>query len=356
MPLAWGAAAWGANALLPSWGYSSGYSYENPYYTSSAQPYYDYSQPVAMTTYNVQAPDQTAVDGQPAPPSPEPPEQTAANQLFDQAREAFKNGDYATALRADEQAIQKFPKDPVMHEFAALCFFATGDYHRAAAVLNSLLAAAPGMDWTTMVSLYPDADTYTRQLRTLEAHCRAQPDDAAAAFVLGYHYLVLGYNDAATKVMEHVVSLKPGDLVAKQILDALKQQSPAGPSAAPAPADQTGGTAAPADQTARAVALGGQAAAGPSTDLVGHWSAQRDGTTFDLTIDEKSHFTWNATTPGKPPITLDGTLTTTNDMLILESKDKGSMVGRVTSGGPDQFQFVSTDGPPNDKGLSFRRL
>ena len=43
-------------------------------------------------------------------------------------------------------------------------------------------------------------------------------------------------------------------------------------------------------------------------------------------------------------------------MLILESEDQGSMVGRVTSGGADQFQFVSTGGPPNDKGLAFRRV
>ena len=34
----------------------------------------------------------------------------------------------------------------MLHEFAALCLFATGDYSRAAAILNSLLAAAPGSE------------------------------------------------------------------------------------------------------------------------------------------------------------------------------------------------------------------
>jgi tetratricopeptide (TPR) repeat protein len=299
-----------------------------------------------MTTYNV-APE--VVEGaeqpaaqpvvQPSPQPQEPPEQTAAYQLFDQAREAFKKGDYAAALRADEQAIQTLPKDPVMHEFAALCLFAMGDYSRAAAILNSLLAAAPGMDWTTMEGLYPDSDTYTKQLRALEAHCRQRRDDTAAAFVLGYHYLVLGDNKAAANAMRHVVSQKPGDLVAKQILDALTAKPPEEVAAAPA-----AGEAAPTAQ-----------AAGPSTDLVGQWRAERDGTIFDLTIDDKSQFTWTATPKGKVPIAVSGTVGTTSDTLILASKGQGSMVGRVTSGGQNQFQFVSTGGPPNDKGLSFQR-
>jgi hypothetical protein len=358
VPLAYGAAAWGINALLPSWGYSYGYSYENPYYSAPAEPYYDYSQPVSMTTYNVQYPEQTAVSEQPAaqpqevvqPPPVQPqesPQQTNAYQLFDQAREAFKKGDYTTALQLNERAIQTFPKDPVLHEFAALNFFAMGDYNRAAAVLNSLLAAAPGMDWTTMESFYPDSDTYTKQLRALEARCRENHDDAAAAFVLGYHYLVLGYNDAATKAMKRVVDLKPTDLVAKQIYDALSAKPPEETTAAP----QTG-EAAPTGQAAPA----NQAAAAPTTDLVGQWRAERDGTVFDLSIDDKNQFTWKAAPKGKAPVSLGGGVTTTSDLLILESKDQGSMVGHVTSGGPDQFQFVSTGGPPNDKGLTFRRI
>ena len=174
----------------------------------------------------------------------------------------------------------------------------------------------------------------------------AHHDDAAAAFVLGYQYLVLGYNDAAAKAMKRVVDLKPTDLVAKQVLDVLTAKPPEESAATP-PASE----AAPAEQASPA----NQAAAGPSTDLVGQWRAERDGTVFDLSIDEKNQFTWKAAPKGKAPILLSGGLTTTSDMLILESKDQGSMVGRVTSGGPDQFQFVSTGGPPNDKGLTFRR-
>ena len=62
------------------------------------------------------------------------------------ALEAFKKGDYPNALQLDQQALQKSPQDPVMHEVAALCMFATGDYTGAAAVLNNLLAVRPA--WT----------------------------------------------------------------------------------------------------------------------------------------------------------------------------------------------------------------
>ena len=154
VPLAYGATVWGVNALLPSWGYSYGYSYANPYYVpvESAQPVYDYSQPIVINTYNSPSAEATS-DADQAPVQQvvqETPEQTASYQLFDQARDAFTKGDYRSAQQYDEQAIRKSPKDPVLHEFNALCLFALGDYQRAAGVLNSLLAVAPGMDWTTM--------------------------------------------------------------------------------------------------------------------------------------------------------------------------------------------------------------
>jgi hypothetical protein len=43
-------------------------------------------------------------------------------------------------------------------------------------------------------------------------------------------------------------------------------------------------------------------------------------------------------------------------MLVLESKDQGSMVGKVKSIGPDKWQFALAGGPPNDPGLSFERI
>jgi hypothetical protein len=70
---------------------------------------------------------------------------------------------------------------------------------------------------------------------------------------------------------------------------------------------------------------------------------------------ENSQFQWKAAPKGKPPVTLAGTMATTGDTILLESKDQGTMAAQVASGGADQFQFVAAGSPPDDKGLQFTR-
>ncbi len=322
--------------MLPRWGYSYGYTYSNPYYVESAEPMYDYSQPIVINTYATPGGDTSAE------PATESPETTEAYRDFDQALGAFKKGDYKTALRLDEQALQKSPHDPIMHEVGALCMFALGDYEGAAAVLNNVLAVAPGMDWTTMSGLYGNIEAYTAQLRALEATCRGKPDDAAAHFVLAYHYLVAGHEEAAVEQLERVVALKPNDQVAKYMLDAMTPAPEAGVGAAAMKTTEPEGSSA--------------AGASPTTDLVGSWAAERDGNRFELTVNEGSQFTWKATPKGKQPITVTGNLTAAGNALALESEDQGTMVAQVKSDGPDQFQFIMAGSPPNDPGLMFQRV
>jgi tetratricopeptide (TPR) repeat protein len=339
-PVVAGATAWGLSALLPSWGYSYGYTYSNPYYVESAAPVYDYSQPIVVNTYNTPTADASAESTSEVAPAPESPEMAEAHQSLDQALAAFKKGDYQTALQLDEQALRKSLQDPVMHEVSALCMFALGDYTKAAAVLNNLLAVAPGMDWTTLSGLYGNVDEYTKQLRALEAYCKQKPNDAAARFVLAYHYLVAGHSDAAARQLEQVVAAQPGDQVASRMLAAL----------AP-PAESTAESA-----TAQQPPESSPAETGPTTDLVGSWRAERDGDVFALSIDENSQFTWKATPKGKPTVTLTGTMATAGNAILLETKDQGTMVAQVKSGGADQFQFIAAGSPPDDKGLSFQRV
>jgi len=335
-PLVFGATAWGVSAVLPSWGYNYGCVYSNPYFVESAEPGYDYSQPIVINSYN-DAESDSSTEGQ--APAPESPQMTTAYQSFDQALAAFKTGDYQKALVLTRQAIQKSPQDPVMHEFSALCLFASGDYKQAAAVLNNLLAVAPGMDWTSLSGLYPDVDVYTKQLRALEWFSRSNRNDASAHFVLAYHYLVAGHDEAAVAQLKLVTEIQPGDQVTKRMLDAL---SP------------------PAEQTAEVSQLpqpsdSSSADAGPTTDLVGSWKAQRDGAVFELTIDENSQFTWKATPKGKPTVTLAGTMAIEGDAILLQSKDQGTMTAQVSAGGADEFQFIAAGSPPDDKGLTFQR-
>ena len=196
------------------------------------------------------------------------------------------------------------------------------------------------MDWTTLSGLYGDVDAYTAQLRALEARCKQKPDDAAAHFVLAYQYLVLGQGDAAAGELRRVVAAQPADQVASRMLAALTP--PAEPPPEPAQPEQA--------------AASPPAPAGPSTELIGLWRAQRNGDAFELSVDDNNQFTWKAVPKGKPPITLAGTLAVAGDSLLLQSKDQGTMVAQVKSAGADQFQFIAAGSPPDDKGLSFQRV
>jgi tetratricopeptide (TPR) repeat protein len=149
--------------------------FSNPFHDQSVT-VFNYSQPLPLP---------------PADPVNDAQSLTAAElaiQVFDQARTAFQRGDYRQALALTDKAIQELPTDATLHEFRALCLFALKDYKQAAATLYAVLAAGPGWDWDTMNYLYPDAVTYTAQLRTLEAYHKANPGSAEAGFVLAYHY------------------------------------------------------------------------------------------------------------------------------------------------------------------------
>ena len=225
---------WWGSSLWPA----ATYVYYNPYYveptTYVVVPALNYSQPIpapiadqATLAYPA-PPDQQVLDAGGALPTTPPPEPTtsdetvtAANRQFDAARSAFKSGDFAGAQALAEKAIEKLPSDATLHEFRALTLFAQGKYKEAAAALYAVLSAGPGWDWATMVGLYPDEPTYTRQLRALENYVRANTDSAEARFVLAYQYLVLGHKVEAIKQLQQVVRLQPDDKLSAALLKAL---------------------------------------------------------------------------------------------------------------------------------------
>jgi len=332
-PLAWGAVGWGLGSLTSGWGYGTEYS--NPYYeqpVAAASVPYDYSQPVVVNNYVSSDAD---ADGASAVATQQDSASEQATKVFDTGLAEFKSGDYRGALGKFDTALAKLPGDPVVHEVRALTLFALGNYKAAATALNSFLSSAPGMDWTTMSSLYGNVDDYQAQLRKLEAYCRANPNDAPAAFVLAYQYLVIDSKDAAIAALKVVVKNQPNDYTAKRMLDALAPPVQSTPS--PTPPPTTGSSA-------------------PQTDLVGNWRAKAGDATIDLAISDDSQFKWKAAQAGKPAIELHGQLTSTSDQLVLDGKDKGSMAGSVKSLGPDKWQFALSGAPPSDPGLSFQRL
>jgi len=251
---------------------------------------------------------------------------------------AFQQQDYNAALDIINKGIAQYPDDAVFHEFRALVLFARGDYQQAAATIHSVLAVGPGWDWTTLSSFYLDVDTYTAQLRALEA----APQDAATRFLLAYQYLCCGHTEAAADQLQKVVQLKPNDRVA---IDMLKMLAPSQPGSQTTPAPQPSPSA-------------NQASVKPINPamLVGTWQAIRpDGAQFDLTLTNQDKFSWSFTPKNQPAQKFDGTYTVEKNVLALEGEKIGSLIGEVTPGSGKNFNFKVLGAPSDDPGLEFKQ-
>jgi tetratricopeptide (TPR) repeat protein len=324
-----GVAAWGMGSPMYGWGYSN---YNNAYsglpqvgagqVAAPAQAnQYDYSQPLSTTAA---APAQTVTD--------------QASAVFDQARDAFKQGNYAQAVQLDQQALGQTPNDPTLHEFLALAQFAQGQYDQAASPLFAVLSVGPGWNWTTLIGNYADANVYTQQIRSLESYVKANPQSAPAHFVLGYHYVCQGHNAAAASQYQEAARLQPTDKLSAQLAAQLQ------PSAAQA--STAAGSAPATAQPARQGTLPGRWSATPAKD-----------SQVALTMQEDGSFTWAVTAPGKPAMTISGKSTFADGMLTLadQSNKNGALVGKVTWQDENHFTFQLAGGGTNDPGLSFAR-
>jgi tetratricopeptide (TPR) repeat protein len=253
------------------------YTYSNPYVSSDVQSAYNYAEPIPVyveapvytesqaPATNVvvnNSPSDVNVDNQapaatPSPtlapetaePAAAPPsdQSQAADQsqatddpkvkeavgLFDEGRALFAKGDYAGAQAKVDKAIGIMPQDRVLHEFRALVLFAQQKYSEAAATLYAVLSVGPGWNWDTLKSFYPNVDTFTQQLRTLEAHAKSNSKAADERFVLAYLYLAMGQMEPAIKMLEQVTSLAPKDQLSAQILKAIKPKQPEAPTDRP---------------------------------------------------------------------------------------------------------------------------
>jgi tetratricopeptide (TPR) repeat protein len=347
-PLAWTAVGWGLGTWTSGWGYGGGYY--NPYYTTpvvvQSAPY-DYSQPVVVNVVDQEplADDPAATTV--AKPVAEDDKSAEAVAIFEGGLELFKQGEYSAALEQFDASLKLLPGDPVLHEVRALTLFALGNYTGAAAALNSLLSTSPGMDWTTLSGLYGNVDDYVAQVEKLQQHVEKNPNDAGAAFVMAYHYLVLGEQDDAIVMLQSVVKNQPKDVVAKRMLDTLTAE-----------AAKKSGLAEQADTPAENVVAPADKPAGsePETDLVGKWKATAGEATINLTIAEDFKFTWQAEQPDQPSVELTGELIVGSDGIVLQTEDQGAMAGKVTSKGADGWQFNLQGAPTSDPGLTFARV
>ncbi len=324
--LGYGAAAWYGGLL--GWEYGSPYydwgyaDYVNPYYVADEAPdtgSYDYSQPIDT-----------------ASPAPSEDVAVTASGSFEAAREAFKAGQYDEALALADKALQVTPNDADLHEFIALDLFAEGKYEEAAIPLYAALSVGPGWNWTTLSGLYPDVETYTRQLRALEAYCRGHQKSAAGHFVLAYQYLAAGHTEAAVDQLKAVVQLLPGDQLSASLLKQLSASDPNAGGPAPTPAS----------------------AFRPKDDsVVGTWKASpADGKAITLSIQKDGSFTWQVSGGKAKATTIQGTSSYANGLLTLDRENNsGVLAGTVAWQADDRFAFKLIGGAPDDPGLTFSR-
>jgi tetratricopeptide (TPR) repeat protein len=326
-----GLTSWAVGSLFYDTGY---YPYANPYYvpTDVAQyPALDYSQPIETTT---------------ALPDPNDPSMTSAATDGDRARDAFYKGDYPAALSAVDAALSRTPSDMPLHEFRALVLFAMGKYKEAAGTLYAVLSVGPGWDWTTMSSLYPSVDVYTKQLRALEDYVRQYEKAPELHFLLGYEYMTEGYPSAAARQFEQVVKLAPNDQVSRQMLAMINSS------------DNSKGEGAPSGDSppATAVASSSDAQLTAPSNIAGAWRAAppAGGGTIDLALGTDGRFTWKYARPDKTQ-SFDGKYDLAGTTLVLNYDNGGTMVAKVNAEGADRFSFKMVGGPPDDPGLNFAK-
>ena len=194
------------------WGY---WPYYNPYCTEVIvveNTPIDYSRPIVVAApaaqMSVASADTSAAQAQ-------------AAQYLDAARSAFiarrlPDGDDPSEP-GHRQASQRRPAARVPR----LVLFATRQYKPAAAAIYAVLSVGPGWDWSTLISLYPNPDVYTAQLRALEQYRNEHLTSPEVRFLLAYHYMSCGSNDAAAAELKEVVRLNPKDQLSAQLLAGL---------------------------------------------------------------------------------------------------------------------------------------
>ncbi len=290
----------------------------------------NYSQPLIITQQEVEAQQAAFSAGAPLPEDQFPFDE------FDQALNEFYKGNFEAALALADQTLAQHPKDAAVHEFRALALFALGRFHEAAAPLYAVLSVGPGWDWTTLVSMYPGVDIYTEQLRALEAHTRSNPDDAAARFVLGYHYLTAGHTEAAVRQFEEVARINPQDRVSQMLVGVLTGDESALPVEPLAAGDR------PDVQV-------------PIESLHGAWRASGpDGRTFAITLSDDGNFEWTFTA-GAAEQTIKGVFDVDGAVLVMEPDAGGVLLSEITPPENGQFSLSLIGAPPGEPPLVFRK-
>ncbi len=169
------------------------------------------------------------------------------------AKQAFRAGDYAQALKLAQQLAgeqtgdvrdAKTPsaKKPAgengsgkeaggdrstgrsaemrrgeIQQFLSLVTFALGRYDDAFEAAHTALHSVPPWDWKTLSGHYEKSDVYVAQLRELETSIRGE-STAVKRFLIGYEYWMMGHHAAARTQMSKAAAAAPDDTLIPKLL------------------------------------------------------------------------------------------------------------------------------------------
>jgi tetratricopeptide (TPR) repeat protein len=330
----WGIAVWSLGNLIYDMGY---HSYQNPYPAPVVQnTYITYTQPVSVA----------AAANPPGDEKSTELAETQSNHALERSRAAFKIGDYTAAAKWVDEAIAHTPGDVTLHEYRALVFFALGKFADAAGILNPVLASGPGWSWETMVGFYDSSLTYSNQLRRLETYVQSASQNAAASFLLGYHYMVCGHMEKANEVFSVAAQLQPADSISRQLRDLTAASIP---DVAESVAEESAAEAPAVDATARPDPVSLE-------QLVGTWNSDRgENANITFTMQESGDYTWSFKNGGEAN-ELKGTYGLDDQGLLVLSSDDTQMVCLLEIKEGNQMHFTLIGAPDGDPGLDFTKI
>lgn len=178
-------------------------------------------------------------------PAPRPavvPTNEEAAEYQQMAEDAFHANELKYAIKYANHALIEDPKNGKLHLFMGQLFFASGKYAASAAALHRGMSLLNEDDWGFVVKNYTllyEGDNYIKQMNSLVAFIKKNPDAPYAYFVRGYQYGFLGHEKAGRKDMAKALELESRDKLAGELLVAwggrLPEEIEPGTQAAKAP-------------------------------------------------------------------------------------------------------------------------
>jgi hypothetical protein len=164
-----------------------------------------------------------------------------------------------------------------------------------------------------------------------EKTAAVKPDDQGLQFLLAYHCITTNQPAAAKESLTRLNKLLPTDPVVNQLARAAGVES---------------------DKNEPKTSW--QAPAEVALDITGDWTATRSaGGKIGLSVNPDGGFAWSVEEKSDKKNSFDGTFSLDDNMLVLERKSGGALMGRVTALADNKFRFKVLGGGDADTGLTF---